>query len=34
VQESLGRLRPALEALLQKKGLSLDDLVQPPSLPR
>ena len=34
VQESLGRLTPVLEALLKEKGLSLDDLVQPPSLPR
>lgn len=34
VQESLGRLKPVLEALLQEKGLSLDDLVQPPTLPR
>lgn len=34
VQESLGRLTPVLEALLKDKGLSLDDLVQPPSLPR
>ena len=29
VQESLGALRPVLEALLQEKGLSLDDFVQP-----
>jgi riboflavin synthase len=34
VQESLGRLQPVLEALLKEKGLSLDDFVQPPSLPR
>ncbi len=34
VQESLGRLTPVLEALLKEKGLSLDDLVQPPALPR
>ena len=34
VQESLGRLKPVLEVLLQEKGLSLDDLVQPPTLPR
>lgn len=29
VQESLGRLQPVLEALLQEKGLSLDDFLQP-----
>lgn len=29
VQESLGRLQPVLEALLQEKGLSLDDFMQP-----
>jgi riboflavin synthase len=34
VQESLGRLTPVLEALLQEKGLSLDDFVQAPALPR
>ena len=33
VHESLGRLQPVLEALLQEKGLSLDDFVQPPALP-
>ncbi|MBP6706478.1 MAG: riboflavin synthase, partial [Achromobacter sp.] len=32
VQDSLGRLAPVLEALLQEKGLSLDDyLPRPPS---
>jgi riboflavin synthase len=30
VRESLGDLRPALEALLAEKGLALDDLVRPP----
>ena len=34
VQESLGRLQPVLEALLKEKGLSLEDFVQPPQLPR
>jgi riboflavin synthase len=33
VHESLGRLQPVLETLLQEKGLSLDDFVQPPGLP-
>ena len=32
VQESLGRLQPALEAILREKGLSLDDFLTPPSL--
>ena len=31
VQESLGALQPVLEALLQEKGLSLDDFVRPPA---
>ena len=31
VQESLGALQPVLEALLQEKGLSLDDFVPPPA---
>ncbi len=30
VQESLGSLRPAIEALLKEKGLSLDELIQLP----
>ncbi|GKT18441.1 riboflavin synthase subunit alpha [Acidovorax sp. SUPP2522] len=34
VQESLGALQPVLEALLRDKGLSLEDFVQPPVLPR
>lgn len=34
VDESLGQLKPLLEALLREKGLSLDDLVTPPQLPR
>ncbi|SFE06897.1 riboflavin synthase subunit alpha [Paracidovorax konjaci] len=35
VEESLGELRPVLEALLREKGLSLDDFVRPPgTLPR
>jgi len=34
VQESLGRLAPVLEALLQEKGLSLDDYLPRPQLPR
>ncbi|MEH3087619.1 MAG: riboflavin synthase subunit alpha [Xylophilus ampelinus] len=34
VQESLGELRPALEALLADRGLSLDELVRPPAMPR
>jgi riboflavin synthase len=33
VQERLGGLQPFLEALLREKGLSLDDLAQPPALP-
>ncbi|TEA78958.1 riboflavin synthase subunit alpha [Allopusillimonas ginsengisoli] len=31
VQESLGRLQPAIEALLKEKGLSLDDLMALPA---
>jgi len=31
VQESLGALQPVLEALLQEKGLSLDDFIRPPA---
>ena len=34
VQESLGRLQPVLEALLKEKGLTLEDFVQAPNLPR
>ena len=34
VDESLGKLKPLLEALLREKGLSLDDLVTPPQLPK
>ena len=34
VDESLGQLKPLLEALLREKGLSLDDLVTPPQLPK
>ena len=34
VQDSLGRLTPVLEALLQEKGLSLDDYLPRPELPR
>ncbi len=34
VQESLGRLAPVLEGLLKEKGLSLEDFVQPPPLPK
>ena len=34
VQESLGRLAPVLEALLAEKGLSLDDYLPRPELPR
>ena len=34
VDESLGQLKPLLESLLREKGLSLDDLVKPPQLPR
>jgi riboflavin synthase len=33
VEASLGRLKPVLEALLQEKGLSLDDFVDVPQLP-
>ena len=31
VHESLGALQPVLEALLQEKGLSLDDFIRPPA---
>ncbi|BDT67676.1 riboflavin synthase [Comamonadaceae bacterium OS-1] len=34
VAESLGKLQPLLEALLQEKGLSLDDFVGVPQLPK
>ena len=34
VQESLGRLAPVLEALLQEKGLSLDDYLPRPQRPQ
>ena len=34
VQESLGKLQPLLEALLKEKGLSLDEVIVPPSLLR
>lgn len=34
VAESLGKLQPLLEALLKEKGLSLDDFVGVPQLPR
>jgi len=34
VHESLGRLQPVLEALLKEKGLSLDDYLPRPELPR
>ena len=34
VQESLGALQPVLEAILQDKGLSLDDFMRPPTLPQ
>ena len=34
VAESLGKLQPLLEALLKEKGLSLDDFVGVPSLPK
>ena len=33
VQESLGALQPVLEAILQEKGLSLDDFVRPTAPP-
>lgn len=32
VQQSLGRLKPVLEALLKEKGLSLDDFIDVPRL--
>lgn len=34
VAESLGKLQPLLEALLKEKGLSLDDFVGMPNLPK
>ncbi len=34
VDESLGALKPLLESLLREKGLSLDDFVKAPSLPK
>ena len=34
IDERLGALRPALEALLRDKGLSLDELTRPAVLPR
>ncbi len=34
VDESLGRLRPVLEAILEEKGLALEDFVDPPLLPK
>ncbi len=34
VDESLGQLKPVLEALLREKGLSLDDFVKAPQLPK
>jgi riboflavin synthase len=34
IDERLGALRPALEALLREKGLSLDELTRPAALPR
>ena len=34
IDERLGPLKPALEALLRDKGLSLDDLARPAALPR
>ena len=33
VDESLGQLKPVLEALLRQKGLSLDDFIKAPRLP-
>ena len=33
IDEKLGALRPALEALLRERGLSLDDLARPAALP-
>ncbi len=34
VEERLGPLVPALEALLRERGLALDDIARPPALPR
>ena len=34
VDESLGQLKPVLEALLREKGLSLDDFIKAPQLPK
>lgn len=34
IDERLGALKPALEALLRERGLSLDELARPASLPR
>lgn len=33
VDESLGRLRPVLEAILKEKGLAIEDFIDPPVLP-
>ena len=33
IDERLGALRPALEALLRQQGLSLDGIAQPVALP-
>lgn len=34
IEETLGQLKPALEAFLAQRGESLEDFVAPPSLPR
>ena len=34
VEESLGQLRPAIESLLAERGLSLEDFVRVPTLPK
>ena len=34
IDERLGPLLPALEALLRQQGVSLDDLARPAALPR
>jgi riboflavin synthase len=34
VDESLGRLRPLFEAVLQEKGLAIEDFIDPPALPK